>query len=41
LIADEELRHKLGTAGRAWARRNSWARSADLLFNHSAWAITD
>lgn len=40
LIADEELRHKLGTSGRAWAKRNSWARSADLLFNHTAWAIT-
>ena len=40
LIADEALRRKLGTAGRAWARRNNWARSADLLFNHSEWAIT-
>jgi glycosyltransferase involved in cell wall biosynthesis len=40
LIADEELRHRLGTAGRVWAYRNSWARSADLLFNQSEWAIT-
>ena len=40
LIADEGLRHKLGTAGRSWARRNNWTRSADLLFNHSEWAIT-
>ena len=40
LIADKELRRKLGSAGRKWARRNSWARSVDLLFNHSEWAIT-
>ena len=40
LIADKDLRRKLGTAGRKWARRNSWARSADLLFNHAEWAIT-
>jgi glycosyltransferase involved in cell wall biosynthesis len=40
LIADQDLRHKLGAAGRRWARRNSWARSVDLLFNHSEWAIT-
>ncbi|MCF7689849.1 MAG: glycosyltransferase family 4 protein, partial [Cephaloticoccus sp.] len=32
LIADAELRHRLGTAGREWARRNSWSRSAALLF---------
>jgi len=40
LILDEDLRHKLGAAGREWAHRNSWTRSADLLFNHSEWAIT-
>ena len=40
LIADKDLRRRLGAAGRKWAHRNSWARSADLLFNHSEWAIT-
>jgi glycosyltransferase involved in cell wall biosynthesis len=40
LIADAGLRRKLGTAGREWSHRNSWARSADLLFNHSGWTIT-
>lgn len=32
LIADPELRRRLGGAGRTWAARNSWARSAELLF---------
>jgi len=41
LIADKGLRHTLGAAGREWAHRNNWARSADLLFNQSEWAITD
>ena len=40
LIADPALRGQLGAAGSAWARRNSWARSADLLFNHAGWTIT-
>ena len=32
LMADPELRRRLGDAGRTWAARNSWARSAELLF---------
>lgn len=32
LIADPELRGRLGRAGRRWARRNSWERSARVLF---------
>ena len=32
LIHDAELRRKLGEAGRAWARRNSWQSSAEALF---------
>jgi glycosyltransferase involved in cell wall biosynthesis len=40
LITDKDLRRRLGAAGREWAHRNSWARSADLLFNDSEWAIT-
>jgi glycosyltransferase involved in cell wall biosynthesis len=40
LIADRDLRRKLGAAGRKWAHKNSWARSVDLLFNHSEWVIT-
>ena len=41
LIADGDLRRRLGEAGSEWARRNSWARSADLLFNHPEWTISD
>lgn len=41
LIADKELRQTMGAAGRAWAHRNSWEQSADLLFNHSGWSITE
>jgi phosphatidylinositol alpha-1,6-mannosyltransferase len=33
LIADPELRRKLGTAGREWAHQHSWTRSAELLFS--------
>lgn len=33
LIADPDLRGRLGAAGRTWARRNNWLRSAELLFN--------
>jgi len=33
LLSDSELRHRLGAAGREWAGKNSWVRSADLLFN--------
>ena len=40
LITDRDLRRKLGAAGREWANRNSWTRSADLLFSDSEWAIT-
>jgi glycosyltransferase involved in cell wall biosynthesis len=35
LIADPELRHRFGAAGREWAHKNSWGRSADLLFNNT------
>ncbi|MBC2604846.1 glycosyltransferase family 4 protein [Pelagicoccus albus] len=38
LIQDRSLREKMGANGRKWARRNSWIRSADLLFNR--WDIT-
>jgi len=38
LIEDRELRQKMGRNGRTWARRNSWTKSADLLFNR--WDIT-
>jgi phosphatidyl-myo-inositol dimannoside synthase len=34
LIDDPPLRQQLGAAGRAWTRRTSWIRSADLLFNN-------
>jgi glycosyltransferase involved in cell wall biosynthesis len=40
LIGDPALRNRLGAAGSEWARRNSWTRSADLLFNHVGWTIT-
>jgi len=40
LIDDQALRSRLGTAGVEWARRNSWTRSADLLFNQAGWTIT-
>jgi phosphatidylinositol alpha-1,6-mannosyltransferase len=40
LIVDPELRGRLGAAGRDWAPRNSWIRSADLLFNDAEWKIT-
>lgn len=33
LIANPELRLQLGRAGREWARRHSWARSAQNLFS--------
>ena len=33
LIADPALRHRLGAAGRSWARRNHWSESARLLFD--------
>lgn len=36
LISDAALRHRLGEAGRSWARRNSWQHSARLLFAESA-----
>jgi glycosyltransferase involved in cell wall biosynthesis len=40
LIDDPELRHQFGAAGREWARKNSWVRSADLLFNSQDREIT-
>lgn len=33
LIHDAPLRHRLGTAGRAWATRNCWKESAAALFS--------
>ncbi len=33
LVSDPELRHRLGDAGRAWAKRNSWKHAANLLFS--------
>ncbi|HWZ93628.1 MAG TPA: glycosyltransferase family 4 protein [Opitutaceae bacterium] len=35
LITDPALRHRLGDAGREWAKRNCWRQSANLLFNHA------
>lgn len=32
LIGDGELRRRLGAAGRQWASRNRWTKSAELLF---------
>ena len=32
LIHDENLRHRLGEAGREWAGRNCWKQSAEALF---------
>jgi glycosyltransferase involved in cell wall biosynthesis len=40
LISDEDLRDRLGAAGSEWAHRNSWTRSADLLFSDSEPGIT-
>lgn len=36
LIDDAALRHRLGTAGRTWARRHNWRESARRLFDLSA-----
>ena len=36
LIHDENLRHRLGEAGRAWAGRNCWKQSAEALFGNHA-----
>lgn len=33
LISDDGLRRRLGEAGRTWSRRNTWSKSADVLFN--------
>jgi len=35
LIADAELRRRLGDAGREWARQNNWLHSARLLFGRA------
>jgi len=35
LIADPALREQLGTAGRAWAQRNQWSDSVEILFPQS------
>ncbi len=40
LIGEPALRQQLGAAGRTWAQRNNWVRSADLLFNNTDWVIT-
>ncbi len=32
LIFDENLRHRFGAAGRAWATRNCWRKTAEALF---------
>jgi len=32
LVFDEELRNRLGSAGRQWATRNCWIKSAEALF---------
>ncbi len=32
LVFDEQLRHRLGNAGREWATRNCWLKSAEALF---------
>jgi phosphatidylinositol alpha-1,6-mannosyltransferase len=42
LIADPDLRRRLGTAGREWAvaRVDNWARSAHLLFGNESAAAT-
>lgn len=36
LISDESLRRRLGESGRSWSRKNTWKRSADVLFNHTS-----
>jgi len=36
LISDAALRTRLGEAGRTWAHRNTWRKSADVLFNAAA-----
>jgi glycosyltransferase involved in cell wall biosynthesis len=41
LITEPALRQQFGAAGRTWALRNNWVRSADLLFNNTDWVITD
>jgi len=33
LISDSDLRLRMGEAGRSWARRNTWQKAANLLFN--------
>ncbi|HSY53236.1 MAG TPA: glycosyltransferase family 4 protein [Opitutaceae bacterium] len=39
LITDPALRHRLGDAGREWAKRNCWRQSASVLFDHAATAV--
>lgn len=36
LIEDSALRRRLGEAGPAWARRHSWTRAVELMFNDSS-----
>jgi glycosyltransferase involved in cell wall biosynthesis len=36
LIHDEDLRHRLGDAGREWAGRNCWKQAAEALFGDDA-----
>jgi glycosyltransferase involved in cell wall biosynthesis len=33
LLEDSDLRHRMGEAGPDWARRHTWTRAAELLFN--------
>jgi glycosyltransferase involved in cell wall biosynthesis len=35
LVFDEELRRSLGAAGRSWATRNCWSKSAQALFQNA------
>lgn len=36
LVFDEDLRERLGSAGRQWATRNCWIKSAEALFQPTA-----
>lgn len=35
LLADPDLRHQFGNAGRVWAQRHQWRDSVEILFPHS------
>lgn len=36
LLENPDLRRRMGEAGPAWARRHTWTRAAELLFNDSS-----